>query len=151
MCVCVLISNIDAHTMVHKETTSMSVAFYVYIVFLKSGLSDSHSHLAAAFALPVRRMLRWRGGCGPPNRVIGTSHWLALSRKHHHNSKSVSSMLGPKHKEEISVLVYPELGKCHSHHKRGGQMLPTTYTQYLLYFILVSKSFYLYLLALGCK
>lgn len=38
VCVCkcegVLISNIDAHTMVHRETTSISIAFCVYIVFL---------------------------------------------------------------------------------------------------------------------
>lgn len=31
--VCVLISNIDAHTMVHRETTTISIAFCVYIVF----------------------------------------------------------------------------------------------------------------------
>lgn len=65
MCVCVLISNIDAHTMVHKETTSMSVAFYVYIVFLKSGLSDSHSHFGSCFCIACAEDAQMAGRVGP--------------------------------------------------------------------------------------
>lgn len=112
---------------------SVCTLYFLFFFFLLGPLY-SIRNLAPALALPAREMLWWRGG-REGSSLIGTSHWLALSRKHHHNSKSASSMLGPKHKKEISVLVNPELGRCHSHHSMAWGRADASHCLHTISFI----------------
>lgn len=138
VCVCVNIEYRCTYDGTQRNHDDIYCFLCVHCIFISFffllGPLYSIRNLAPALALPAREMLWWRGG-REGSSLIGTSHWLALSRKHHHNSKSASSMLGPKHKEEISVLVNPELGRCHSHHNMAWGRADASHCLHTISFI----------------
>lgn len=157
VCVCVLISNIDAHTMVHRETTTISIAFCVYIVFSFFFFSCWVRFIRFAIWHLLWHCLRGRCSDGGAE---GKAH---RSSEHRTGSLSAESTtitqsqlrlcwaLSTKRRSPFSLIRSLAGATPTTTWHGGGQMLPTAYTQYLLSFILVSKSFCLYLLALGCK
>lgn len=77
VCVCVSVPDSNFHTILHKQNIN---ALCVYIVFRIRIHNDG--------------LLAYRNTAG------------VLCRKHHHSSKSASSMLGPKHKYiNIKILI----------------------------------------------